>query len=136
MYNLEEHIATSFPMQEKYTDCAGIDHLFEISVRSLPVGYVVEARELSDGPYGYEFTQSAEVHPFDALGTIRKRIRRALSQRFLTYSRGEVSMATDLLAGTISNLGLVVDGKLVPWSDLQRMLSTCEGFPIAIQIGD
>ena len=122
-------------MKEKYTDCRGAERLFEISVRALPIGFVVEARELSDSAYGYEFSQRAETDPFEALGAVRRKIRKGLSRRFLAQEQGEAVMATDDLEGVISHLGLVVDGVLVPWNDLQRMLTTCEGFPIKIEIG-
>jgi len=139
-FNLQEHLAACFPMREKYTDCTGTEVSFVISVRSLPVGFIVEANEISDSglvyDYGYEFSQAAEVDPFKALGILRRKIRKALSRRFLVEEDGKVQMAADELDGVISDRGLVIDGDLVPWDEIQRMLTTCEGFPIKIVIGD
>jgi hypothetical protein len=134
MYNLQEHLAESFPFTEKYIDCTGTERTFHLSVRSLPVGFVVEANEVTDAEYGYEFSEYAEADPYHSLGKLRGKIRKGISQRFLVQRQGETQLAHDELVGVISHLGLVVDGSLVPWADLQRMLTTCEGFPIKIQI--
>ncbi len=134
MYNLQEHLAEAFPRSEKYIDCTGTERIFHFSIRALPMGFVVEANEVTQAEYGYEFSEYAESDPFHALGNLRREIRKGISQRFLVQAQGELQMAHDELVGVISHLGLVVDGSLVPWEDLQRMLTTCEGFPIKIEI--
>jgi hypothetical protein len=90
LYDLQQHLASSFPMREKYTDCRGAERIFEITVRTLPIGFVIEARECSDSLYGYEFSHGAEANPFEALGAVRRKIRKALSRTNRNFAIGRL----------------------------------------------
>lgn len=136
MFDLKEHIAKTFPCTEEFVDCCGVARTFTLSVRTLPYSFVVEAREVTGSWCGYCFEVVSEGDPFTGLGRLRAKIRKALSQRYLTTDRGEVSLTHDTLAGWISNDGLVIDGAFLPWDELKRLLTIHEGFPIRIQLSD
>jgi hypothetical protein len=134
MSDLTEHIAKSFPHTEDFIDCCGQTRTFIITVRALPYSFVVEAEEVTESLYGYRFSVVSESDPFIGQGKLRRKIRRAISRRFLVHRCGEVCIANGELEGTVSNDGLVVDGQLLSWEELKRELCVHEGFPIRIQL--
>jgi hypothetical protein len=114
-------------------DCAGVERAFTVHLRELPDGYHVEAREETKTAYGYRFEAFA-ADPIRALGELRKKLNRALAQKYLRSSQGSVDMAHDEASGWIGYDGLVIDGTLVEWEDLKRILLIREGFSIRLQI--
>jgi hypothetical protein len=122
-------------MSEDFVDCCGEPHRFIITVRDLGYSFVVEAQEQSDHRLGYRFKVISESDPFQGLGQLRKTIRKALSKRFINREQGgALALSHDELEGRISNDGLVVDGQLLTWLELQEQLCIHEGFEISIKI--
>ena len=138
MNDTETRLKESFPMREEYVDCTGRTRVFELYVdRVLTPGcYLLAAREITEEKYCYEFSVFAEADPFSGFGRLRGKIRRGLSRKYLVGNGNNVSMSHDELAGSISYRGLVVDGQLVPWDTLQKLLLTHEGFHIHLRIDE
>jgi hypothetical protein len=135
MNGIEPLLREKFPIREDYIDCAGVTHTFEIHIRDAGVGSVLHAREITDRQYGYEFDISEAV-PFHGLGGLRKKIRRALACKYLAKNRFGTCLTHDVLDGRIAASGLVVDGNLLSWDELKSILTTHEGFPFHLVIGD
>lgn len=135
MNEIEAQVRKYFPKQEEYTDCTGQKRVFELYLdRVLTPGYILAAREVTDSEYFYEFSVFAEADPFAGFGRLRDKIRREISRRYLIGIGESVSLSHNELAGLISYRGLIVDGQLVPWSKLQELLLTHEGFHIHLSI--
>ena len=71
------------------------------------------------------------------LGRIREKVRAGIVTRYLrTDATGEKNPTHDEMRGHISCDGIVVDGELLTFKELQRILTTHEGFAISMKIRD
>jgi hypothetical protein len=127
--------AEDFPSRRAYTDCTGQRVEFEIRLRPFRGGYVLTAHEVTDEREGYVFEAFAETDPYFALGDLHDKISRHLATRYLAWDRnGKRYPSHDTLVGRVSSGGVVVDGEFVPFSELEEMIQTYEGFAFKLEI--
>lgn len=131
--------STSLPEffeREWFTDCRDQRREFELSIHAIPNhGFSAFAREVTqreDG--GYIFRTFSENSWSLALARLRGKVRAGLAQRFLIRHEGELEMPLERLAGRIDREGVVVDGQLMDWSELQELLSPYEGWEFELKI--
>jgi hypothetical protein len=127
----------NFPREEKYVDCSGMERLFEITLKPIIVdGYLVHAREITNDKYGYEFSIYSSASPFEALGRLRHKIRRGLSRKYLSKHQEQITFSHDEAVGEIDGDGIIIDGRLVNWHELESILISFSGFQIKLQISE
>ena len=127
---------TDFPSSEGFTDFAGRIRKFTLEQYPVPVGYGVCASEDVEGDDGYVFRTFSTVDPFQALGDLRKRIRKLLSVGHLIEHDGRLSLTHDRLRGRIDYGGVVVDGISLTFDQLAELIQTYEGFQFDLKIVD
>jgi hypothetical protein len=127
---------TDFPSSEEFTDFAGRTRKFTLKQYSVPLGFGVCASEDVEGDDGYVFRTFSTVDPFQALGELRKRIRKLLSVRHLIEQNGRLSLTHDRLRGRIDYGGVVVDGIFLTFDQLAELLQAYEGFEFDLKIID
>ena len=133
-------------------DIDDLDHKFHFTVRHLGDRIAIEAFEIKDGhPGGREFSVIGDVEeePFELLGKLIGRIRRALNRKHIYWNettrnwqisdddivRGKIDC--DLDSPDYERLPLIViDGKDISWSQFGQMLMTYEGFNFKLDIFD
>ncbi|MBN1543314.1 hypothetical protein JW992_14330 [candidate division KSB1 bacterium] len=125
-----------FPLEDEFEDFTGKKRVFRVDCHNSPLGYTVRAVEVNPKDEGYEFSVYSETNPYDALGRLREKARRAMAVRHLSSNR---DMLHDKLCGriTVDEDGaplLVVDGIGVDRDDLARILSMYEGFVFTLTI--
>lgn len=125
-------------------DPKGVQHTFHIRSRLVPgLGHVMEAVEEKPEGRGYGFAVFGPEE-CDALALFRElysRIRSGLEVQYLKETRHGLGFVDSLeLSGRIdvdTDRGepiLVVDGRPRYWADLGRLLLTCEGWNVHIEI--
>lgn len=129
-------LPSDFPSSEEFTDFAGRTRKFTLEQYPVPLGYGVCASEDMEGDDGYVFQAFSVVDPFQALGDLRKRIRKLLSVRHLMEEQGRLSLTHDRMRGRISDGGVVVDGVFLTFDQLAELLQTYEGFHFDLKIVD
>ena len=134
--NNGSHKETDFPSSEEFTDFAGRTRKFTLEQYPVPLGYGVCASEDVKGDDGYVFRAFSTVDPFQALGDLRKRIRKLLSVRHLVEQDGRLSLTHDRLRGRIDYGGVVVDGIFLTFDQLAELIQTYEGFQFDLKIID
>ena len=127
---------TDFPSSEEFTDFAGRKRKFTLEQFPVPSGYGVCASEDVEGDDGYVFRGFSTVGPFQALGDLRKTIRKMLSVRHLVEQDGRMSLTHDRLRGRIDYGGVVVDGVFLPFDRLCELIQPYEGFRFDLKIVD
>jgi len=125
-----------FPSSEEFTDFAGRTRKFTLEQYPVPLGYGVCASEDVEGDDGYVFRAFSTVDPFQALGDLRKRIRKLLSIRHLVERDGRLSLTQDRLRERIDHGGVVVDGIFLTFDQLAELMQTYEGFQFDLKIID
>ena len=129
-------------MKEPVEDFTGKMRTFIITCHHIPgVGYNLEAEEEGKNREGYLFSAFSEHSPYAALGELRRKMRRALATRHLTYSHGHYQCLHDTLRGRIGvsfgrGLYVVVDGTLLSWGELGNLMETYEGWQFRLEIID
>ena len=130
-----------FPMKESFTDFSGIARQFEITMREVSVGYLLDATEVGKS-IGYRFSAFDAASPYLALGNLRVKMRRALATRHIEAPDGNPSALHDTLRGYITGDSdvegpiFVVDGQALQLSDIARIASTHEGFQFRLEFFD
>lgn len=127
---------TDFPSSEEFTDFAGRTRRFMLEQYPVPLGYGVCASEDVEGDDGYVFRAFSTVDPFQALGDLRKRIRKLLAVRHLVEEDGRLSLTHDRLRGRIDDGGVVVDGIFLTFDRFAELLQTHEGFQFDLKVVD
>lgn len=123
------------PRFEQYLDCSGQMREFELYQSPQSEGVLLYALEVGQKP-GYEFSAWSSAFG-DAIGKLRRKIREGVSRRYLAeHPQHGLQMLTGQLAGQISQTGLVVDGRLLPWEALIEQLQASQGFNISLEITD
>ncbi len=133
-------------------DIDDLDHKFHFTARHLGDRVAIEAFEIKDGnPGGYEFSviDDIEEEPFELLGKLIGRIRRALNRKHIYWNettqnrqitdddvvRGKID--SDRYTPDYERLPLIViDSKEISWSEFGQMLMTYEGFNFKLEIFD
>jgi hypothetical protein len=138
--NDEFDLNSHFPMHETFEDFSGQERAFTIDCYFNGIGFTVRAREKVQGTSGYEFEVYSETSWPNALGRLRRKMRRELATRYLS-SKGSHALLHDTMRGRIgfdgsSGVTLVVDGIGVGLSELGSMLSTFEGYEFELKILD
>jgi hypothetical protein len=137
--DLMNTILSKFPLEEGFVDHSGKTRRFRISFRKLIAeDFFLQANEISN-KLGYYFEVYSSIYSVPALDSalrkLRQKIRKGLSTRYLyTDSNGEKSLTHDQMTGLISNDGIMLDGELLLFRDLEKILVTHEGFHISISI--
>ena len=130
------------PESESYVDCSGKRRVFSVECRQGDLGWTVMATEVTDNDLGYRFEGFSPSDPYLALGQTRAKIRAGLATRYLSAADAVPTMSHGVLRGYIScdlttdSPVLVVDGRPLSMFDLQRILSTHEGWQVEIRIVD
>jgi len=138
----KQHERGSFPKREEYTDCAGVEHVFEISLHEVPTGWVVMATEVEGESSRYEFKGFSPVNEYLALAAVRSKIRRALAVKYLEGSPGRRSLSHDVMRGTIlydseaGCISVLVDGQVLSLDEFQEILAQYEGWEFNLEIID
>ena len=127
---------TDFPSSEEFTDFAGRTRKFTLKQYPVPLGYGVCASEDVEGDDGYVFRAFSMVEPFQALGDLRKKIRKLLSIRHLVERDGRLSLTHDRMRGRIDYGGVVVDGIFLTFDRFAELIQTYEGFQFDLKIVD
>lgn len=132
-----------FPMRETFVDFAGQERVFDITLRDVQLGYLVEADEVGKGYLGYQFATFSATSPYLALGDLRVKMRRALSTRHLKQSpEGHSLPAHDTLRGRITGDRdaegpiFVVDGVPLSLEEFGRLVQTYEGWQFSFRFVD
>lgn len=121
------------------SDADGVQHRFHFLLRHLGDMLSLEAFEIRSGERaGYEFQVigAAAIDPFELMGRLIGRIRRALVRKHLVDDHLGLSIAGMIVRGRIScDLEsaspvprLVIDGRDLSWNQFGRMLMTFEGW--------
>jgi hypothetical protein len=137
-----QHERASFPMREEHVDCAGVRHVFEISLHEVPTGWVVMATEVEGESSRYEFKAFSPVNEYLALAAVRSKIRRALAVKYLEGRPGRRALSHDMMRGTIlydSDAGCIcvlVDGQVLSLDEFQEILAQYEGWEFSLEIID
>lgn len=126
----------AFFARESFTDCAGKRREFDLSIHALPNhGFSGQALEVTKAQHGgYVFRSFAEGSLAIALGRLRGAVRAGIAQRFLIQNGNDREMPFERLCGRIDSEGVVVDGQLLDWAALQRLLSEYEGWDFELRI--
>lgn len=129
-----------FPIREEAEDCAGKQRSFVIDCHEGGLGYTVRAREQRRDGLGYVFGAYSETSPYDALGRVREKMKRALAMRHITNSQGVAEMLHDSVKGYITSKNgqtvLVVDGVPLGLEDIARFFGSHEGWEFEIRLVD
>jgi hypothetical protein len=129
----------SLPLEEEFIDHSGHSRRFRISIRKLAgEDFYLDAMDLSQAE-GYRFEVYSAVYSVSgigsALGKLRQKIRGGISTRYLHVdAEGKKHLTHNEMRGRISDDGILVDGAVLRFSDLERILTTYEGFEVSIRI--
>lgn len=114
---------TDFPIRETFFDASSKHIEFELDIRPTMIpGYIVSAREIGSDRAGYLFEVYTESNLPEALGELRRTVRRELSTKYLSYAYGEPIMSHDVIRGRVTHEGVIIDGKLFSFEDLGGLL--------------
>jgi hypothetical protein len=130
-------------MRESFVDYAGQERVFDITLRDVQLGHLVEADEVGKDSLGYQFAAFNASSPYLALGDLRVKMRRALSTRHLEQRPdGHTLPAHDTLRGRITGDPaaegpiFVVDGTPLSLEEFGRIVQTHEGFQFSFRFFD
>ncbi|MGT2477340.1 DUF7713 domain-containing protein [Paraburkholderia terrae] len=130
-------------------DSDGVEHEFHF--RSLLFGeqLSLEAFELASGDEDraglrFQLLGDPQSDPFELLGNLVQKVKRALAVRHLVEHAGNLEVAGTTVRGRIEwDSGengrlpcVVVDGKRVDWTDFGAMLMAFEGWQFRIELVD
>ena len=134
---IQQRASDFFPHEESIVDVSGIKRKFVIAVRELAEGggYVVTASEYKV-ENGYEFESYSETNPFNALATVRSKMKYGLSTKYLAIEKDRDSLRFNEFKGRISYGGVVIDGKFKSFNELCEILQVYEGFSLNVSIVD
>ena len=132
-----EKASDFFPHAETHIDASGTNRKFILSLREVgdDEGYVVRAIE-PEVEIGYEFEAYSETNPFNALATVRSKIRKGLATKYLSLEKEGAVLRFDEFQGRIDFGGVVIDGQFIPFAELCEILQVYEGFSINVSITD
>ena len=128
-----------FPMRDEVEDFSGRIRTFVISCHEGALGFTVRAEQEGTEGNGYQFGVYSETSPYDALGRLRHKMRRALATRHLSGPAGSPQIMHDTLRGRITSDGdrgvlLVIDGIPLEIDQFAGMLASLEGWEFELQI--
>ncbi len=127
-------------------DCEGVRHRFEI--RTMLMGELVTLRaveELGNGAVGYEIEVlgNPEDDPMELFQRLYERLHRELGRKHLVETDLGTRIGEDLVVRARITWDdksdgrvplLVIDGRTVTWDELGRLLMSCEGWNVKIEI--
>jgi len=132
-----------FPKREGFIDFAGEERMFDIKLREIEFGYLVQADEVGKDGLGYQFAAFNASSPYYALGDLRLKMRRAVSTRHLELrSDGHAHPAHDTLRGRIAGDSgddgpiFVIDGIPLSLEEFGRMVQIQEGWQFSFRFVD
>lgn len=123
-----ENSWTDFPDSDEYVDFAGRVRHFTLRLVELASGFRLTAIENTESENGYQFDTYSRSDVAEALGDMRKKVRRLLSVRHLIEEDGQLHPTHDRLRGRIGHGGVIIDGTFLAFDELSAMLQTYEGF--------
>ena len=138
--NDRSNVNQDFPIIDEYHDCAGKKKIFQINSKHLPNGWFLTAIEQHPDEHGYQIEAFSETSPYIALGEIRKKIRKALSVKYLDLSGDSVTLTHEKMHGSLiydresESHGLLVDGRFLAMDELESILSGYEGWEFDFSI--
>ncbi len=100
------------------------------------------ATKVTDDDFGYRFESFSPSKPCFALGEVRAKIRAGLATRYVSAVEAEPTLSHDVICGhiawdrTTDRPVLVVDGRPLSMFDLERILSSHEGWQVELRIVD
>ncbi len=125
-----------FPLDEAFHDCCGRERRFRIDCLAHEGGYFLRARESTKDGAGYEFAAHSGTAAYLALAALRATIRRGLSIRYLAGEGEPIGFSHGTARGYIGDGGVVIDGRLVAFDDLARLLQEHEGWQLWLRVAD
>ena len=138
--NDSPNVNQDFPIIDEYYDCAGKKKVFQINNQQLPNGWFLTAIEQQSDEHGYQIEAFSETSPYLALGQIRKKIRKALSVKYMDMSEDSVALTHEKMYGSLiydrdsESHGLLVDGRFISMDELETILSGYEGWEFDLSI--
>jgi hypothetical protein len=133
-----------FPMTETYPSALGRDVEFYITAKDLTTGFLIEATETEKSRgkrFGFTLSCFSRVDPYEALGNLRRKIRKRLATRYLaTHEAASAWLSHDELVGIIDydidsdEIIIQVDGEALTMDQLATILKGHEGFEVRLQI--
>src|SRR6056297_1095663 len=130
------HGESGFPTDEVFTDFAGRKRRFLLMQYPTPFGHAVRACEDVDGEDGYIFDAFSTTDPYQALGDLRRKIRKLISVRHLIEEAGTLSLTHDRLRGRVDSDGVVVDGRFLCFDQLAVLMQSFQGFQFDLRFID
>jgi hypothetical protein len=133
-------VNNAFPVTDEYYDYADNKRIFEINSQHSLNGWFLTATEQQAAEHGYEINAFSETSPYLALGEIRKKIRKALSVKYLDLSGNSVTLTHEKMYGSLiydresESHGLLVDGRFLSMDEFERILSGYEGWEFDFSI--
>ncbi|OUL95689.1 DUF7713 domain-containing protein [Paraburkholderia hospita] len=133
----------------RLVDANGVLHEFHF--RSLLFGdqLSLEAFELASGDedcegFRFQLLGDPQSDPFELLGSLVQKVKRALAVRHLVEHAGNLAVAGTTVRGRIEWDGgkngrvpcVVIDGRRVDWTDFGAMLMAFEGWQFRIELLD
>jgi len=131
-----------FPEQDSFQDYRGKTISFKYDLFDAKSLFSLHAREITNSDFGREFAAYDIISPANALAKIRAKIKEELNKRYFAEEDGRdfAEMNFDYFRGNITcdienhEACLIVDGKKMSMYDLEKILSSHEGFQIEIKI--
>ena len=134
------NVNQDFPIIDEHYDCAGKKKVFQINNQQVPTGWHLTAIEQQPNGHGYQIEAFSETSPYLALGEIRKKIRKALSVKYLDLSEDLVTLTHEKMCGSLiydresESHGLLVDGRFISMDELETIISGYEGWEFDFSI--
>lgn len=133
--------ARDFPLRDKYTDCAGREHTFEVSYYEAPLGFSVTAEEVGKEGLGYQFSAFDANSPYLALYSVRQKIRQTLATRYVERQGHPHHVPThDVIRGRITagegEAIFVIDGDPLSLEEFSKLVCTNEGWEFELRFLD
>lgn len=126
-----------FPLKEVVKDFADRKRSFTIDLYEPPIGgYLLVAKEevKKESNNGYQFESYSESNIGVAFASLRKKIKRQLSIRYLEISGGKNYPRNDEMVGRVGYGGVIVDGIFIEFEELSEILQSYEGFQFKLSI--
>jgi hypothetical protein len=129
-------------------DRDGVPRTFEIRSRLVPTGHAMQAVEVplrKRGGYRFEILGDFEADAWELFQRLYEKMRREMAIRHIVHAEhGWQLTDEDTLVGRIEwddetdgqMALLVVDGKVLTWHEVGRMLMTFEGFTLDARVED
>jgi hypothetical protein len=135
-------VSAIVPIKESVPDYTGKERKFEITMKELGLGFLVEAEEVGKKGLGYHFSAFSPNSPYLALGRLREKIIKALATRHVIVHGKRCRPLHDIIEGRIDwdrekeQMVFVVDGRPMSLEQLGKMMNMHEGWNFSLRFID